>query len=947
MLAEKISHLGNMTKSHPNEAILLADSILCNLLNTSFDPLEKCTVFYLKGMANRALHNKPSALSDLQTALKICQELHPGDDSLKAEIMAQVGLAFGDFPDYDSSLAYQQRSLQMRIRLFGENSLQVVSAYNNLAGWYAGNSDIPSSLNLRNRALAIAIHLPGAEEVLIKLYNNIGRLHFVNGDFERARDFMHNALGALNGLGKNVPYTTAIYENLAEIYAALGESDQALELMRQSDVWYENNPGVTNRNNYFTALGRIYLAQGEPEKAIGCFENELDILQKHSPPHQRFLSLNSYARAECYLALGRFDEAMACADSNIVIEKGIGGKGPFGGYHLKGLACTGKADTLGARANFRRSLEANNFFGDVSKVHSFSAAIEVFKELGKLEYGKFQSSHETGALAESLHWLDLADQAITFRRRELFGANSKERISESAAPIYEMAVGVCVKLEELTGDKSYLEKAFYFSERRKSVVLSSSFQSSQASAEAGVQVECTEEQGELLRKIAFYRHQRTDLLQENYPDDAAKIAEADRLIQMLTLCFDSLLANIEQSCPALLDLKNQETSIPPEELRAWCSATHSTLLEYFLGSDRLFIFSINGEKGLQVKTLPLPPNFAQVFQQFRESISEVPLYEDDDVEVQRWQQFSESSRTLYEWLVAPVRSALLRRVMVIPDGPLAYIPFAALLEPAPVAERQFNLAAYPYLVKSHAFGYCYSATLMRQMESKKHLWEGDTATFCAIAPDFVSEKWALYRSADPPGENLQLTNNMLEARLLWQMLGGTLLMGQQAKRENLLSNIHARILHFSTHAFAFDLNSEQSYLALPDGKNPDKIHPLYLWEIPYLPLDADLVFLSACKTGLGKLTKTEGIISLARAFAFGGAKNVHATLWSVKDHLDGLGLVEGFYKNMQQGHLPKDLAMQQAQVSYLENHNSSTFAHPHYWAAYIGIGDRSALFPLR
>ena len=114
----------------------------------------------------------------------------------------------------------------------------------------------------------------------------------------------------------------------------------------------------------------------------------------------------------------------------------------------------------------------------------------------------------------------------------------------------------------------------------------------------------------------------------------------------------------------------------------------------------------------------------------------------------------------------------------------------------------------------------------------------------------------------------------------------------------------------------------------------------YAKDIYNLSLNADLVTLSACETGIGELKRGEGIISLARAFAYAGAKSIVTTLWSVND-VRTSELMEHFYKNLYKG-MDKDAALWQAKKDFLKAHKGMS-AHPYYWAGFIPIGDMSPI----
>jgi CHAT domain-containing protein len=145
-----------------------------------------------------------------------------------------------------------------------------------------------------------------------------------------------------------------------------------------------------------------------------------------------------------------------------------------------------------------------------------------------------------------------------------------------------------------------------------------------------------------------------------------------------------------------------------------------------------------------------------------------------------------------------------------------------------------------------------------------------------------------------------------------------------------------RMVHLSTHGVADARQGDYSYLAFAEQKDSIENEFLYVRDIYNTQLNADLVFLSACETAQGELQRGEGIISLARAFAYAGAKSIITTLWQVDDAATKDISIE-FYKNLKKG-LTKDFALRQAKLRHIKSARSAQ-KHPFFWAAMIGIGD--------
>ena len=108
-----------------------------------------------------------------------------------------------------------------------------------------------------------------------------------------------------------------------------------------------------------------------------------------------------------------------------------------------------------------------------------------------------------------------------------------------------------------------------------------------------------------------------------------------------------------------------------------------------------------------------------------------------------------------------------------------------------------------------------------------------------------------------------------------------------------------------------------------------------------MQLNADLAVLSACNTGYGKLSRGEGVMSLARAFTYAGVPATVTSLWKVPD-LTTREIMVDFYKNLKQG-MSKDAALRQAKLTYLKNAPESIAANPFFWAGFVPMGNMEAM----
>jgi len=303
------------------------------------------------------------------------------------------------------------------------------------------------------------------------------------------------------------------------------------------------------------------------------------------------------------------------------------------------------------------------------------------------------------------------------------------------------------------------------------------------------------------------------------------------------------------------------------------------------------------------------------------------------------------SRQLYDSLLAPaVADFPLRHLVVVPDGVLGSLPFDLLLSRDPSAsERTFN--QLPYLLRTTAVRFAPSATLLLQARTDCNR----TGGYLGVSPDYAGSRF--FRPVAYGKECIEK---------LTRSFGGEMLTGHITYEQFCQSAMPARIVHFYGHGKSNNSEPEFSHLAFckKDTSVPASMDSVKLdyaddlavkaelppEEVPNVlfahqinlflsGLQADLVVLSACETGVGKAVGSEGIFSLARAFMGVGCPSTAMTLWAVDDQATAR-LSEYFLENIRAGQ-SLDQAMQAAKKRYLD---SGAAAAPYYWSGFVFTG---------
>lgn len=281
--------------------------------------------------------------------------------------------------------------------------------------------------------------------------------------------------------------------------------------------------------------------------------------------------------------------------------------------------------------------------------------------------------------------------------------------------------------------------------------------------------------------------------------------------------------------------------------------------------------------------------------------------------------YKEQAQALFQKLL-PISGPLkAQSLLIIPGGPLAYVPFEALLSaPHPGTD----LGTAPYLVNSHVAGYSFSATLYDQLESNT---DSPVMEAYAMAP-FAQQA---------NGGHGTLKYSPFELEVIAAHFPVHAFRDNTATRQTFIAAMgQAGILHLSTHAYGA-YNGKLPYVALADSSV--FLTDLYHWDIP-----AELVVLSACQSNTGRLARGEGVLGLGRGFFYAGVKSVVASLWNLNEQ-SASQVISAFYASLAEGQ-PKAAALQSAKAQYLQDAKVAAYRKsPYYWAGLTYYGDSKPL----
>ncbi|HKP71983.1 MAG TPA: CHAT domain-containing protein, partial [Pyrinomonadaceae bacterium] len=328
--------------------------------------------------------------------------------------------------------------------------------------------------------------------------------------------------------------------------------------------------------------------------------------------------------------------------------------------------------------------------------------------------------------------------------------------------------------------------------------------------------------------------------------------------------------------------------------------------------------------------------------------------------------YAAASNALYKTVVAPAAATIKdKRVLVVADGALNYVPFEALVS----STQGVDFSVLPYLVKTNEIVYAPSASVVAVVRQQSRAGAARAGGMLVVADPVFDASDARLKGSTPGAANARASvqrmalssaisdvTSLKTPGLKLVRLGGTRTEAEQIAQlarsagnqadvwldfDASEANVERRelgryrVLHFATHGL---LDAERPQftglaLSLVGETNADGF--LRAAEVFNLKLGSPLVMLSACETGLGKERRGEGVIGLTRAFMYAGAPTVGVSLWSVADKSTA-ELMPDFYKRMFTGQASAPAALRAAQVSMITN---KRYSAPFYWAPFVLVGD--------
>lgn len=820
----------------------------------------------------------PESIKFLEKNINEAKTLSAKPDFWKAQNEYYIAEAQLNLGRYEVAREITQRNINFLLK---ENYPELLAQTYNLLGiifWQEGNNNL--ALEYIEKGLDIRQQHSSAE--IAASYNDLG-LVYQNIDSEKALNFYQKALNTYKNRLPSVHSKNAILlSNIGIIKLSQKEYAEAQEYFEKAqNIWQKIYPNQSHPSEAFVInnLGRVFLSKKQFNTANQYFLKALKIYQdNYGDKHPEIANTYNFV-AEAYYQSSDYRNALLYSQEALIANSN--------GFASKNIA---------------QNPNLQSVYGNNTFLYSLMLKAEA------LEGQYVNKSVRLSDLKNALVCLQIADTLLNHLRQKASSKADKLLLGQTAAQTYQQAVRVCNLLAtETQQPKKYISQAFYFSEKAKAIVLLEAISESKAKSFGNIPAYLLKEEEDLRVSISYVEQQI-----------ALKPAEKDlnkyktELFE-LNRKYEEFQKKLEKDYPDYYNLKYSSKPISIEALQAKLDK-ETLLLDYMLGNEQIFIFKIDHRR-VRLLTLPKSPDFE----------SDV-TYLLNAIRFSSLKPFTRMAHKLYKDIFPKNIPKSIKRIVVVQDGKLAMLPMETLLSKAIDIEKNTDFGSFPYLIQKWAFSYAYSATLwVQNLQKNTHTGNQEIAL---IAPISFEENIASLPGTEKEVQEIAAVCRAKKFKV------NTLL--REEAQEHILKNLkmdNFSVLHFATHGLVDEESPELSQIFLSRSEGEDG--NLFAGEIFNLRLNADLVTLSACEVGLGKVSKGEGLIGLGRAFLYAGAKNLVLSLWRVSDESTARLMILFYTQKFADAQEHYADALRTAKLQLLQEKN---YAKPYYWAAFLLLG---------
>lgn len=948
--------------------------------------LERATALNNIGNIHYLTGRHELALSEYEKALQLTEAVEHDEKHLfAAPTSLGIGNVYFGKHQYEEAFKHFNQALEVNREILGDDHPYVANSFLSLGNLYRNKGSYNLATEYYEKALKINKTVFGENHPdVATTYVGIADIYKNSGTYDLAMQYYRQALVIYNQfLHEKNPKFGTIYLGFADVYKNKGNYEQALEYYQRALSLFEQTIGLEHQNSVrsYLGVGNTFMYQEKFKDALDYYNKVMDInFNLVGETHVNSSAANNNL-GSIYYFFGDYDLAIRYFKKALNIDKQI-----HGDEHPNvANAYYNLARVYGEKGQVRTALEYcqeainasiidfndKNIFINPVLVNFFDNKdlLWYLRFKGELLEEGFRRSQNVKGLDISLHSFILSDSLVEQIRQSYTDRRDQVELSQLASKIYESSVNASYALINLISPENvkflgldakyqvkkdeYENDFFFFTEKDKGAILFSSLAESNAKSFGGIPDTLLTREKDLKDLINSY----TQELAAN--PDSSQLEFYQRELFKANREYEQLIVSFETDYPKYYDLKYDVHVTNLKDVQQFLDDS-TMMMSYYIATDSIYVSYIDKNK-LDIVKVYKSQDYEKAIKAIRKGI----LFRSDRI-------YSKYAREAYKQLFPKRPPEHIKNIIIVQDGIMATIPFEILLT-EDVEGRKLDYKNLPYLIRDYNISYTFSANLLyKTFRNEKLIRPKAAKDGIVMAPvefDLSSldalrdAKKKSYDEADKaknlrkgisitpeeiktlPGTEEEV--NQITASFEANAKGIDKFTHYDAKEEVVKSGVleNYKYVHLASHGFVNQEEPEFSGIFLrKDSVSSKEDGILFSGEVYNTNLNAELVSLSACETGLGKISTGEGIIGLTRALIYAGAKNITVSLWKVSDESTKRIMID-YYNDFLSHKVPTDqhkslsyaYSLRQAKLKLIDAEDGR-FAHPYYWSPFVLIG---------
>ncbi|MFC2167957.1 CHAT domain-containing protein, partial [Acidobacteriota bacterium] len=810
-------------------------------------------------------------------AIDIANAINSQAHKLKCLIsMSRIYFASGN----QEYLDLMEQALGIARRL--NHKKETMKLLNSIGSFQAQNNPAYALTNIFD-ALKIAEEI-NLKDMIHRYSYNLGNMYLKFGDFQKSFEYLSRALNSAKEVQDNRRTASALislgflYDKKADISENKEDYDTALEFLNESLNLYRRDQNKDMELIVLNNIGHIHIALEKYSEALSYLNLGLEkVKTSEEEPSLGILLTNI---GDIQLQLLNYEEAET--------------------LYLRALQ-------IGEKLEFSSIIQGANF-------------------------GLAKTSEELKKFDRSIsYYLQAIKEIEDVRKKIVLDVNQSGYIY-SKLEVYEHLVNLYFTLYSKVQEKEYGEEMFFAAEKGKARSFLDNLEESQISISKKVSDEYENKESDITNRISKKMEKLSDR-------NSLSSSDRELIEKELFEAEDEFSNLLNQMLLDKVDISNLVSPRPfnLNYLQERYLDSKTVLVEYFLGEKKSFLFFIS-KNILKIFELPSQSKIKDSIKAYLKVLTDPS----QEIRIVR-----KASRRLYSELFMPLDDIMpedVSNLIIIPDGILYYLPFETLLSPS-----QDKLNENDYLISRYAISYMPSASSLLFLDNKKMRKLAPKELLIFGAPDYSAHSSGHNDQENPMRMLYEIYENqgyqflpLPYSRREIKKISGyfpkkktDIFLRKEASEDSIkrLSLDDYRVIHFACHSFLDETFPMRSALVLALDENFKEDGFLKVREIYNLNMNAELIVLSACRTGQGKMEGSDGVLGLPRIFFYAGAQSVVSTLWGINDK-STVDFMDYFYQGLYEGK-SKAQALQGAKIKMIK----SKYSHPYYWGAFILNGE--------